>query len=215
MAYTMTHNQHSVQSCRAAAEMTPGGAFADMGGGLKGTPAQAPSTSGVKPSRVSANRRNQRWREKHREYDLARKRAWDEANKALLLERANARTAARSAEDLRRIRETRKAWREANPELHRARRRLEAQRRRALAGGYRVEYVSPSVIGLLIQAQGERCVYCRIFQPAQWHVDHIMPLALGGAHEETNFQMLCADCNVAKGARHPDEFARSIEKGGE
>lgn len=213
MARAMTHNQHSVESSRGAAGSTPRGGFRRDGVPDQGTPAQAPNMSGVKVS--SKSLANKRWRERHAEHDAARKRAWYEANKGRLLEKARVRALKywhankESRKELRKAQ--RRAWKLKHPELHRARRRMEEHRRRAKAGGYRVEYVSPSIIGRLIQLQGERCVYCRIFRPAQWHVDHIMPLALGGAHEEANFQMLCADCNVEKGALHPVEFARARE----
>lgn len=35
----------------------------------------------------------------------------------------------------------------------------------------------------------------------QLHVDHILPLSLGGATEEDNLQTLCIDCNLGKGNR--------------
>jgi len=36
------------------------------------------------------------------------------------------------------------------------------------------------------------------------HVDHIVPLALSGSNDPTNFQLLCGRCNVTKGARRSD-----------
>lgn len=37
--------------------------------------------------------------------------------------------------------------------------------------------------------------------PAFPHVDHIVPLARGGADSEENLQLLCRTCNLHKGAR--------------
>jgi hypothetical protein len=34
-----------------------------------------------------------------------------------------------------------------------------------------------------------------------YHVDHVIPLRLGGRDEITNLQVLCPDCNLRKGAR--------------
>lgn len=36
------------------------------------------------------------------------------------------------------------------------------------------------------------------------HIDHIMPLALGGRNIDENVQLLCARCNQTKSAKHPD-----------
>lgn len=56
--------------------------------------------------------------------------------------------------------------------------------------------------------QGGKCVYCKVALPSNYHVDHIMPLHLGGQHKPDNLQLLCPTCNVRKWALHPDEFAR-------
>lgn len=36
---------------------------------------------------------------------------------------------------------------------------------------------------------------------AGFHVDHIVAIANGGKHEESNLQLLCPPHNLAKGAR--------------
>jgi hypothetical protein len=52
--------------------------------------------------------------------------------------------------------------------------------------------------------------YCRvdIYETAEWHLDHIVPLIDGGAHDESNMQTLCVDCHKAKTAREATERAR-------
>ena len=40
------------------------------------------------------------------------------------------------------------------------------------------------------------------------HLDHIMPLALGGSNTDDNIQLLRARCNLQKRAKHPVDFMR-------
>ncbi len=42
------------------------------------------------------------------------------------------------------------------------------------------------------------------------HVDHIVPLALGGTHTWNNVQLLCRACNGAKGIRTNSQQLRLI-----
>ena len=58
----------------------------------------------------------------------------------------------------------------------------------------------------LKKIQKERCAICRCSIKSLHHVDHIMPLALGGEHEPHNIQLLCPICNLRKGKAHPVEF---------
>ncbi|MDO8596392.1 MAG: HNH endonuclease [Sulfuricaulis sp.] len=63
----------------------------------------------------------------------------------------------------------------------------------------------------LLILQKNRCAYCRRnFQKVKVHVDHIIALARGGTNDRKNLQMLCADCNMKKKAKHPIVFAQSL-----
>jgi len=45
----------------------------------------------------------------------------------------------------------------------------------------------------------------------QWEGDHIVPHAAGGATNQTNLQMLCADCNSAKSSKFGPAAIKAIE----
>jgi len=42
-----------------------------------------------------------------------------------------------------------------------------------------------------------------------FHMDHIMPIALGGSNTDDNMQLLRKECNLQKQAKHPIDFMQS------
>lgn len=63
----------------------------------------------------------------------------------------------------------------------------------------------------LLVLQEWRCVYCAAdLAQTRYHVDHIVPIALGGTNAADNLQILCFKCNGRKGAKHPDDFLIQI-----
>ena len=61
----------------------------------------------------------------------------------------------------------------------------------------------------LYARQKGRCACCKKLLGDNYHLDHIVPLALGGANEDWNIQLLTATCNLNKGAKHPIDYMRS------
>lgn len=70
-----------------------------------------------------------------------------------------------------------------------------------------------------------KCTYCRVKLVRTWDkadrpplnlatVDHRMPIALGGTHEESNLCLSCLGCNIAKGDIHPDVWAERLRRTG-
>ena len=60
----------------------------------------------------------------------------------------------------------------------------------------------------LLEKQNGMCASCKVKgKKVKWHLDHVMPLVLGGSHTAGNIQMLCANCNLRKNAKHPLEWA--------
>lgn len=71
--------------------------------------------------------------------------------------------------------------------------------------------LSLNIIDVLLEKQNGRCACCGEPLNGKHHVDHIMPLALGGTNTDDNVQLLLPKCNMSKGAKHPIDYMR--EKG--
>jgi 5-methylcytosine-specific restriction endonuclease McrA len=74
-----------------------------------------------------------------------------------------------------------------------------------------VRKVSKDIVRILWVKQQGHCnnIVCDVdlvFEIEKYHLDHIMPLILGGLHDDANLQLLCAKCNRRKGSKHPSEF---------
>ena len=78
-------------------------------------------------------------------------------------------------------------------------------RKRAAQGRH-----SKTEIAAILKTQGGKCAYCRAPLRTRFHVDHIIPLARGGANDRRNLQLTCRSCNQRKGALDPMDFARSV-----
>ena len=71
-------------------------------------------------------------------------------------------------------------------------------------------YYTAGDIAAIYSRQSGLCVYCDAALSEGYHVDHIMPLHLGGSNWPDNLQCLCPTCNVRKGAKHPDYWHKEI-----
>jgi len=94
-----------------------------------------------------------------------------------------------------------RAWRLANPEKHRLSNQKRYARKASGVG------LSPGIVQKLLSLQRGRCACCGI-KLSKYHLDHIVPLALGGRHEDSNMQLLTPSCNARKGAKSPEKFAK-------
>lgn len=62
---------------------------------------------------------------------------------------------------------------------------------------------------MILNAQHHRCANCKAdLRKVKKHLDHIIPIKLGGSDDKTNLQYLCALCNLTKAAKDPIQFAR-------
>jgi 5-methylcytosine-specific restriction endonuclease McrA len=88
--------------------------------------------------------------------------------------------------------------RKKKAEYERARR----QNRRAGGGSICVDDISE-----IKNSQRNMCAECNAGITA-FHVDHIIPIKLGGSSEKGNLQILCPTCNLKKGAKDPLDWAK-------
>lgn len=107
-----------------------------------------------------------------------------------------------------------KAWRKANPgtqarwkKEHKTELTASKHKRRAKQRGSNGSFTKVD-IQRIRQLQKDRCAWCRYHLRGGGHIDHIKPLSKGGSNWPRNLQLLCADCNLTKGASDPIDFAR-------
>lgn len=131
---------------------------------------------------------------------------------------AQARTAAWRAANPGKGRATDAAWRAANPEKKRLSRaswranhpeaaRIHHQNRRARKKAAPGK-LSKGLSAKLFKLQKGKCPCCKQPLGDDCHLDHIIPLALGGTNTDDNMQLLRAKCNLQKHAKHPVDFMR-------
>lgn len=66
--------------------------------------------------------------------------------------------------------------------------------------------LSSELKGRLFKLQRGKCACCGLPLGDNYHLDHIMPLALGGSNTDDNIQLLRQRCNNQKHAKHPVDF---------
>lgn len=134
-----------------------------------------------------------------REYD----RAHREKNADRYLEKAKLWAEANPEK----VRETKRRWAKRNPDHAVAQQHRRRAMKKSAGGTY-----GPKDIARIFEMQRGKCAMClkKICKSGKnkYHVDHVMPLALGGSNWPSNLQLLCAGCNLKKGAKHPIDFAK-------
>lgn len=70
--------------------------------------------------------------------------------------------------------------------------------------------LSKDVSARLLKSQKNKCYCCSAKLSLGYHLDHIVPIALGGLNVDSNIQLLCPACNIKKGAKHPADYALEL-----
>lgn len=84
-------------------------------------------------------------------------------------------------------------------------RQYRANRKHWRRAGKDGEAGSLDIKGLAAEQMFE-CAFCRKDISREMHIDHVIPLSRGGAHDIWNIQILCPTCNLRKGALGPIEL---------
>lgn len=67
--------------------------------------------------------------------------------------------------------------------------------------------ISPLLINKLLVLQNNRCANCHVELNNKYHMDHIIPISLGGKHDDGNLELLCPKCNLRKSNKDPIVWA--------
>jgi hypothetical protein len=65
-------------------------------------------------------------------------------------------------------------------------------------------YIPVALVRQVVERASNRCEYCglsQLGQEATFHVDHVQPVAAGGATALDNLALACVSCSLRKGAR--------------
>lgn len=128
-------------------------------------------------------------------------KAYDALKYAANPAKENARCAKYRDENRDKINAYSKEYAKKNPESRRIWEHNRNARKRSSGG-----VLSKDLSEKLFTLQKGRCVCCRKPLGEKYHLDHIMPLCLGGANEDWNIQLLCPACNHKKHRKHPVDF---------
>lgn len=154
-----------------------------------------------------------RYRAENRERLSAMTMAWQRSNLAKFKEYQKNYRNINAASISERV----SRWRDENSERERARiakwAKDHPERRRLSTGARRARLrnqcgvVTKDIFQRLLKLQRGKCAVCRTsLSKSGSHIDHVMPLKLGGLHDDANMQLLCPRCNISKHAQHPVEY---------
>jgi 5-methylcytosine-specific restriction endonuclease McrA len=141
-----------------------------------------------------ARERACKWREANPEKKAESDRKWQKANPD-------------------KVAENNRKYREANPQQVSEKAKVRNHGRRARIEGNGGE-LSKDIVQRLMRLQKGKCACgCSAdLKKTGCHLDHIMPLILGGLNDDANVQLLTPKCNLCKGAKHPNDWARGLGK---
>lgn len=96
------------------------------------------------------------------------------------------------------------AWNAKHPEIRRE--LIQNRRAKIRSTG---ETLSKGIVEKLFKLQKGMCPCCTMPLGDNYHLDHIVPLFLGGSNTDANVQLLRQRCNNQKNKKHPVDFMQS------
>lgn len=144
---------------------------------------------------------NRKWREANPTYHAEYNKAWREANPEAYLEYA----ARYRAENHDLVRQRHADWESRNPNhttewtrRNRERARETVRRRRSRLRQVPTFEVSDRDIRRMLIRFGNSCAYCPASLADGYHIDHVVPVSLGGSNGIGNIVPACPACNTSK-----------------
>jgi len=107
-------------------------------------------------------------------------------------------------ENKERMKKIHAAWYKAHPEARSTYEQNRKARKKNVSGSF-----TAGDIRVMMKRQKKKCVICQVNISDKYHIDHIMPLTLGGSNAPGNLQLLCPTCNMSKYKKHPIAFMQS------
>ena len=148
-------------------------------------------------------KRNTQWAAQNRDSANARSRIWNSAN----AEKKRATNAAYRAVNQKMINLRRKLKRQVDPNIEKVKAAVWRARKLATPGK-----LSKNIVGILLAQQNGCCACCGVPLLGTYHLDHILPLSLGGSNSDDNVQLLLPKCNLQKYNSRPEEFLARRQK---
>ena len=143
---------------------------------------------------------NAAWREANPDKEKANQVAWRKNNPSKRkIDNAKWRKANSARERANKI-----EWLKANPEAKRIYTQNRAAKKRENGGT-----LSMNLAAKLFELQQGMCPCCNQPLGDNYHMDHILPISLGGPNIDSNIQLLKQQCNLQKSAQHPIDFMQS------
>lgn len=152
------------------------------------------------PDRLKASMAD--WRDRNREKINSDSREYYQKN---MLKKKQYYVDARK-KDPEKFRAKTRAYDRAHPDKARIRCANRQARKRSGGGSF-----SLADIKNILALQKNKCPICAVVITTKYHIDHNVPLALGGSNGKENIQLLCPPCNRTKS--HKDPIAFMQEKG--